>query len=324
MGLELRPLTLAELLDRSFSTYKRHLWLFVGIMAIPASVALLYAVAMQVFQFVMGFPGRGAAPPTPDQLFRTMLPMAIGALAFFAVYMVVYAFALGATTIAVAHLYKDRAVTVGAAYREVKRHGGRLLLLMLWIVLRVGGMWFGVLVLCGILSAVLALVSPVLTVLTFGIGMIGAFGLAAFMWVRYGVAIPAVVLENRTAGQALARSVQLTSEHRGRVFLLILCAVVVTYATAALLQGPFVLGAMISGPGSVTALVLTLVGAVLGTMGSTFSGPIMIIGLAMLYYDLRIRKEALDLQMMLEALDAKSAPAAGDRVIPDAFDAPRA
>jgi hypothetical protein len=38
-----------------------------------------------------------------------------------------------------------------------------------------------------------------------------------------------------------------------------------------------------------------------------FSGPLMKIGLAMLYYDLRIRKEALDLQMMLEALDAPSA-----------------
>ncbi len=30
----------------------------------------------------------------------------------------------------------------------------------------------------------------------------------------------------------------------------------------------------------------------------------MIIGLAMAYYDLRIRKEALDLQLMLESIDA--------------------
>ena len=35
-----------------------------------------------------------------------------------------------------------------------------------------------------------------------------------------------------------------------------------------------------------------------------FSGPIMIIGLAMVYYDLRVRKEALDLRMMLDSLDA--------------------
>jgi hypothetical protein len=34
------------------------------------------------------------------------------------------------------------------------------------------------------------------------------------------------------------------------------------------------------------------------------SGPIMIIGLAMMYYDLRIRKEALDLELLLGHLDA--------------------
>jgi len=45
---------------------------------------------------------------------------------------------------------------------------------------------------------------------------------------------------------------------------------------------------------------------VLGGTASMFSGPIMIIGLALMYYDLRIRKEALDLQIMLESLDAPS------------------
>ena len=45
-------------------------------------------------------------------------------------------------------------------------------------------------------------------------------------------------------------------------------------------------------------------GAVVGGIGRMFSGPMMIIGLAMIYYDLRIRKEALDLHVMLESLDA--------------------
>jgi len=51
-------------------------------------------------------------------------------------------------------------------------------------------------------------------------------------------------------------------------------------------------------------MLLGIVGAVLGGIGSMFSGPIMIIGLAMMYYDLRIRKEAFDLQVMLDSLDA--------------------
>jgi len=52
------------------------------------------------------------------------------------------------------------------------------------------------------------------------------------------------------------------------------------------------------------SILLGVAGAVLGGIGSMFSGPIMIIVLAMMYYDLRIRKEAFDLQLMLEALDA--------------------
>ena len=62
MALDLRPLTLAELLDRSFSTYKRHLWLFVGIMAVPASLAVVYSAIMQVLQFALGIQQQ----PDPD------------------------------------------------------------------------------------------------------------------------------------------------------------------------------------------------------------------------------------------------------------------
>jgi hypothetical protein len=296
--VDLRPLTLAELLDRSFSTYKRHLWLFVGIMAVPAAFATLYAVAAQFLNrpIVPGMP--------PDQVLRRMVPMLVGAVGFSVTYLLVYAFALGATTIAVAHLYKEQAITVGASYREVRRHGWRMVLLLLWGTLRVLGTWFGLLILAAILSGILAaLGSPVISGLFFVFGMVGGAALSGYLAVRYGVAVPAVVLENLPAGKALARSVELTEGHRGRVFLIILCAMMIGYASAALLQGPFMMGAFLAGPGTSTAIALTIVGAVLGGIGGMFSGPIMIIGLAMVYYDLRIRKEALDLQMMLDSLD---------------------
>jgi hypothetical protein len=38
--MDLRPLSLAELLDRAFTLYRRHLWLLVGIMAVPAVIGL--------------------------------------------------------------------------------------------------------------------------------------------------------------------------------------------------------------------------------------------------------------------------------------------
>lgn len=298
MALDLRPLTLAELLDRSFSTYKRHLWLFVGIMAVPAVVATLYAVAMQAFN--------SAITPdlTPEQVLFRVLPLMIGAFVFMIVYFTVYAFALGATTIAVGQLYKGREVGVAEAYREVRRHGGRLILLLIWATLRVGGTWMGLFALAAIGSGFLAVWSRVASLIFMLGGFLVAFVLGSYLAVRYGVSVSAVVLEDLSAGKALSRSVELTADHRGRVFLIILCAMMISYATAALLQGPFMIGAMVAGPGTPAAIGLTIVGAILGGVGGMFSGPIMIIGLAMVYYDLRVRKEALDLRMMLDSLDA--------------------
>ena len=298
MPLDLRPLTLAELLDRSFSTYKRHLWLFVGIMAVPAVVATLYAVAMQAVQGTM------RPDMTPEQVVFRVIPIMIGAFVFMSLYLIVYAFALGATTIAVGQLYKGEEASVAAAYREVRRHGGRLILLLIWASLRVGGTWIGLVILTTLLSTIIGFASRIAGGIFLAAGLIGGLLLAGYLAVRYGVSVSAVVLEDLSAGKALSRSVALTEDHRGRVFLIILCAMMISYATAALLQGPFMLGAMIAGPGTPAAIGLTIVGAVLGGIGGMFSGPIMIIGLAMVYYDLRIRKEALDLRMMLDSLDA--------------------
>jgi len=304
MALDLRPLTLPELLDRSFSTYRHHVWLFVGIMAVPAVIAMAYSLGMQVFQFSIG-PVRPDTPPT--QILWKALAVGIASIAFMFIYFVIYAFALGATTVAVAHVYKEQPITVAGTYRAVRTQGWWLLLLMIWTGLRVMLAGAGVMVLVFILAAAFALVSRILSVLVIVPGMFVAVAAMVFFAVRYGVAVPAAVLENLGPNRALRRSVELTEDYRGRIFLIWLCALAITYATALLLQAPFMLGAFVAGPGTATALVLNLIGVVCGTIGSTFTGPIMIIGLALAYYDLRIRKEALDLQMMFESIDAPRA-----------------
>jgi hypothetical protein len=304
MALDLRPLTLPELLDRSFSTYRHHVWLFVGIMAVPAAITLAYSVGLQLFQYSTG-PMRPDMPV--DQIMWKALPIFFGSVIFLLLYGVIYAFALGATTVAVAHVYKEQPVTVAEAYRAVRSQGWWLLLLLVWAWLRVMLAGAGVMMLVGIVAVAVGLVSRILTVLVLPLGMLVAFVVVAYLAVRYGVAVPAAVLENLGPNRALQRSVDLTEDYRGRIFLIWLCAIVLAYATATLLQMPFMIGAFVAGPGTATALVLNVIGLVLGTAGSTFTGPIMIIGLALAYYDLRIRKEALDLQMMFESIDAPSA-----------------
>jgi hypothetical protein len=51
--------------------------------------------------------------------------------------------------------------------------------------------------------------------------------------------------------------------------------------------------------------------SVAGAVASTLAGPLLMITLALIYYDVRIRKEAFDLEAMMAALGPSTPPAAG-------------
>lgn len=302
--MDLRPLTLAELLDRAFSLYRRHVWMFAGIMALPAALGIAMVAVMQIPSLAL----QAQPHMTPQEVLGMAIPLFGAAVLLFLLYFVSYAFALGATTIAVSQIYLGRDATVKSAYRAVKDRVGRLLLLMIWTALRVGGAGVAVILVGGITAALIgALVQrplgPALAVLVILCTMASTLVLVTFMGVRYGVSVPAVTLEDQPASAALARSVDLTSANWWRVFLVILCAVVVAWATSLLLQGPFMFAHAFVEPDTRTGQLLLLVGAAVGGIGTMFTGPVMIIGLVLIYYDLRIRKEAFDLQVMLEAID---------------------
>jgi hypothetical protein len=136
------------------------------------------------------------------------------------------------------------------------------------------------------------------------VAVAAAFALSGWMALRYTVAVPAAVLEDIGAGSAIRRSVQLTKGSLGRVFVLLLFTMIITYAVMFVFQGPFLVASGMAGPESRAALLLALLGTVSGSIGSAFVSPLMIVAFAVLYYDLRIRKEGLDLQLMIASLDA--------------------
>src|SRR3984885_3737301 len=94
---ELRPLTLGELLDRTFRLYRNNFWLFAGIMAIPSAFSVPFSVVMFSMQGPTIVPGR----PLPT--------FAAGAVIFTVVFLClfwgVYAMAIGAATFAVSESY---------------------------------------------------------------------------------------------------------------------------------------------------------------------------------------------------------------------------
>ena len=306
MSLDLRPLTLGELLDRSFSLYRRHFWLFVGLMAIPSLFTLLFGIIGQIIPEAVK---RSAADGPVDPLTMATI-FAIGGLAFvifFVGYLVTYMLTLGATTVAVSELYVGRTATIASAFEHVRGQLGRLLVLMFVISVRLLGLVLGLTLIVMVFTAAIAVVSRPGSAVLAVFGIMLAFLATAIFSLRYALAVPALVLEHTSAGDAIRRSVMLTRGNLGRTALIVLFAMVITWAGMAIFQGPFMVGAVLAGPESSAGFWMNLAGAVTGTVGGALTGPLMIIALALLYYDIRIRNEGLDVQLMLAGLDAQPA-----------------
>ena len=309
MTLDFRPLSIPELLDRSVSLYRRHLFLFVGIMAVPAAISLLFTVPLEVFSQLLTVPVAGADEPAEALAAGAVAVAGFGVAVL--VYGVAYILALGATSYAVSDLYQGGAPTIGGTYRRVRAHGFDLVMLSLHVGLRLGIAMIALpllgTALTGLLAQMIGAFAVLFMVASFAVGGVLALVLA----LRYSLSVPSLVLERLRAGPAIKRSVALTRGSLVRAFLIFFCATMITYAGLLLFQGPFAFGAMLVGPGHTLSLVLGLAGVVVGTLGSTLVAPIMIVGLVVLYFDARVRNEALDVQMMIANVDRADTIARG-------------
>ncbi len=125
MTTALRPLSTGELLDRTFSLYRSHFGLFIGIFALPHLVVL----AFQCLGVVIKSPGNQFSDIFAS-LFWTM-----GAL-FLTV--IVSAASQAATVIAVSQVHLDRPASVADSFSRVKGEIGGVIGMSMLIGLGVG------------------------------------------------------------------------------------------------------------------------------------------------------------------------------------------
>ncbi len=149
---------------------------------------------------------------------------------------------------------------------------------------------------------------------TFATGLIVGFGILLLIapgiyWAgRYGVAIPAVVLEDVDGGQSLKRSAELTRGYVGRVIVVyFLTAIFSLIMATALTAGVNQFGSGIFHTGMLTKAALE---QIMAALSGILFGPISAIGLTLAYYDLRMRKEAFDIEHMMSLLSAPQRMAA--------------
>ena len=268
---DLRPMTLGEVLDRTFTLYKRNFWLFAGIMSFPLLLVFFAQVGIAAFRTTTPGTAPGSSALFLGVFGRFVILMIVS--------MVMYAIAQAATIFAVSDLYLGRTATVRAAFGKVR---GR--------VLRTIGVIFlvGLIVMVGFI----ALIIP---------GII--------LMCKTGVAVPAAMLEDKSAGAAVGRSMDLTKGYAMQMFLIFLLAWVLAIVAAAVFQYPFMFLAFFKvAKHQAVPFVLLVLQYLSSFVSSVIVGPVATIAFSLMYYNLRVRKEAFDLQHLITLLPADPQP----------------
>ncbi|HEX4003894.1 MAG TPA: glycerophosphoryl diester phosphodiesterase membrane domain-containing protein [Candidatus Acidoferrales bacterium] len=277
-ALDLRPLSLGEILDRTFSLYRSHFLLFVGITAIPQLAILAVRLAQLL---IFGYVGTTRIDPTRTALSGGMAAVALlSSLIATIVYVIAYLYAQGGTVLAVSELYLGRPTTIGESFGRMR---GRAMNL------------FGVTFLNGIAVVV---------------GLILLIVPGVWLACRLITCVPAALLEDLGARDSLERSYRLTEDSAGRAFVIYFIYFLMAIIAASLFTYPFDFMMALSlrtHPDSVRMwLAFVQVG---NSIAETLVTPILLIATAVFYYDLRVRKEAFDLQLMMNPGAAGSAGA---------------
>ncbi|HEX8392328.1 MAG TPA: hypothetical protein VF665_08245 [Longimicrobium sp.] len=113
---------------------------------------------------------------------------------------------------------------------------------------------------------------------------------AIFVWIMMFGVVPAVVIEGRGAGDSLSRSYELSKGAWGPIFLVMVVAALIAGLPGWAVQAVTMMG---MEPGSMSAAI----GAAVSTLLSAITYPFSIAATVILYYDRRVRAEALDVQL---------------------------
>ena len=292
----LRPLGVGDVLDRTFTVYRSKPLVFIGLSAIWYLLLVLVFVALAVGVFAGALAAfvRQATTPSPEQIAGA----AVGIIGFvlIAVVVAILAFAAQSASLVYAasrrYLAKDAAI--GESFRAGLSAATRLFLAGVLVFLAIVGLWAVLLIVAALTNQGLAFV----------VAILAAIVATAYLGCSWLVAPVVVVVEKMGPVAALGRAWGLSGGNRWRIFgiqiLLFILNIVLSLLIGGLFGGLVAAGGQGGAPGQfgVTSVVQSLV-----NLASTIIwAPVEWIAFTVLYYDLRVRKEAFDLQLAAEAL----------------------
>jgi len=283
--IDMRPMSLGEVLDRTFTLYRENFMLFVGISALPRLLSLaagFLVLWMQYSLLGMHVPrGSTSAVGVGTAIGASMAIVSLTSI----VTIVVYVLTQAATVWAVSELYLGRTTTVRDSLLSVKG--------VLWSVL-------GTMILSGLIT-IAALIALILPGIYFGC--------------RLAVAVPACVVEKNSSGASVTRSLELTKGFFWQIFLLLMLVVFLAWSVTAIVEMPVLFFSIKALAAKQTVgFGVSAYNVLAGYVAQVLVGPVGTIAASLMYFNLRVKKEGFDIQHMLNTLSA--APAAPPTAAP--------
>ena len=291
----LHPMSIGDILDGAVRLYRDNFLKLVGVVTLPCGIALvvIIPIGMVAIPFLFGgfdisdFNQENLAENIEDlvsqnstNLIVFILGIAGGTMIFLVLLLAMIFSYTAAGTMAVSERFLGRPVSIRNIYKTV---GTRFLVLL------------GVSFVTGIGIAM-------------GLAMCILPGILCWVWLSF---IPqVVVLENLGFG-AIRRSISLigsiVKKDFWRVCLIKILISIATFLINLLLQ--LIIGLGIAILNALGADALSTAASIIGTIlryGSfIFIAPFEIAAMTLMYYDLRIRKEGFDIEMMAQSLARK-------------------
>ena len=310
--IPLRPLVVGEILDGAFSSIRQNPKATLGLSAVLMTIAgVITTTITLIMRGLIG--GVSEASPGPNAtaaqvwhfVGRVLAVLGAPALVSIVLAILMQSILAGLLTAVIGRGVLGHRITA----REAWRIAAPRLPAVIGAAFAVVGILVGLWALLGLVLLGLFLAGAP-TALIVGLGVLGFFlVLVVTIWfgVMLSLATPAVVLERQGPLQSLRRSWRLVSRSFWRVFGILLLAGLIVAIAGGILQFPFAIasGATAFGSGVLSGngpgLVSTLIGAVGGIVASTVTRPIAAGVIVLLYVDMRMRKEGLDLALQTAA-----------------------
>lgn len=302
----LRPLRQGEILDRAIRLYRRHFLQFIAMLAVVQVPLILLQMVISLLAFSTTFDRLFAMLENPaafadEQLFGPayVAGSSLQVVFFFLNLVLVRGIAAGALTTAVTASYLGEDVPgILGAYRAIRRHWAALagaVLLALAISLLLILWWLFV---------------PCLGWLTGG-------GMLLYLWsVIVPLLAPIIVLEEQPPASAWRRAWNLA---RRRFWWVLAFALILYVFNLLVVAGPAAVvaatGQLLLGdpanPASVSFTTQTLIGSLSTLITSLLYLPLQAAAITLLFLDLRVTTEGLDLSLQVAPENAPLATVAG-------------